>query len=506
MDESEIKPFLSNEIINHSIEESDTEQDDGPLFSQCTFPLVRLTFLAALGGFLFGYDTGVISGALLYIGDDFALTALTKELIVSATVLGAIFGAGIAAPTSKRFGRKRILMVSDIVFVVGAACMAAAPALWLLIAGRFVVGLGIGLASMLVPMYLSEVAPLRYRGMLVTINVALITLGQFISYGVDAALSAAPGNWRWMLGLSAVPALVQLLGMEFLPESPRWFLFHGREPDALHAWREIRRGLPSAAGEFERVKAEVAQQQRVQARVSWSDIWSDAGSRRAVLVGSMLQVFQQFVGINTVMYYSPTIVQMTGLGSGSNQTAILSSMAIAGANSVMTLLALPVIDRFGRRVLILASLAGTFLALLVLAVSFWSVVALPWLSLFGLVFYTLMFAPGMGPVPWAINAEIYPLSVREKGNAIATMANWVSNLVMSLTFLSISDALSPTGAFLIYAIIALLGIAFIILFVPETRNRTIDQISWYFNNPSVDPAIFHEPFSTCRPPIDSPYF
>ena len=491
------------------------------------------------------------------MGEEFAMTRLAKEAVVSATVLGAILGAGAAAPLSRRLGRKRVLLAADAVFVCGAALMSSAPVLGQLVAGRLVVGLGIGLASMVVPMYLSEVAPLRLRGALVTVNVALITLGQFISYAVDAALAGAPGNWRWMLGLSAVPALVQLLGVEFLPESPRWHLFNGRREEALKEWMRIRSGEVKASkrgpdeeddgrdgigdeeedgfgkrwkhpvdheedeghedheeefkrveAEFKTVEAEVEAQRRLeeQGGVPWNALLTDPALRRAMVVGATLQVLQQLVGINTVMYYSPTIVQESGLGGGTNEAAILSSMAIAGANCVMTLVALPAIDRYGRRALLLLSLSGTFLALVTLAASFMLGPSYAWLSLLGLVAYTVMFAPGMGPVPWALNAEIYPLAVREKGNAVATMANWAANLAMSLSFLSISQAISTAGAFLLYAIIALLAIAFVILFVPETKGRSIQQISWYFQHPHQEPAAFHEPFSSCRVPRDSFYF
>lgn len=464
--------------------------------------LVKLTIIASLGGFLFGYDTGVISGALLYIGYDFPLTNLTKELIVSGTVFGAIIGAGLAGPLSNRQGRKRVLLLGDVVFICGAILMCAAPVLWLLIVGRVVVGIGIGLASMIVPMYLSEVAPIEYRGVVVTVNVMMITFGQFISYAFDAAFATVPGTWRWMVGVSLIPAICQLIGMEFMPESPRWYLFKEREEEALEAWQRIRPDS-QRGGEFQTMKNEALSQREIETTVKWSTVWTDSGIRRSLFVGSMLQLFQQFAGINTVMYYSPTIIQMTGLGGGGNQAAVYSSMVVAGGNALMTVAAMPIIDRFGRRVLLLVSLFGTCLALLILALSF--ILNDPVMSLCGLFFYTLAFAPGMGPVPWAINAEIYPLSVRERCNSIATMVNWASNLVMSLTFLSISSALSPAGAFLIYAIICILAFAFVLILVPETRSRSIEQILWFFKNPSVDPPIYHEPFDCCRLTPDSPY-
>lgn len=436
----------------------------------------------------------------MYIQNDFFLTDWSKELIVSGSILGAVIGAAGAGPTSKLFGRKRVLLASDIVFVCGAILMTAAVGLWMLILGRVVVGIGIGLASMVVPMYLAEVAPLRYRGTVVTINVAMITFGQFVSYGLDAAFSFVPGTWRWMLGFSVVPALIQFVGMEMMPESPKWFLFGGREEEAWEVWRQVEGDTKESLHDFEIVKNEVAHQVELEASMTCKSMWTEPGLRRALLVGCGLQMLQQFAGINTVLYYSPTIIQMTGLGGGGNQTAILSSMVVAGMNSVMTLVALPIIDRFGRRVLLLGSLVGTWLALVILALSFWLGTDYAALSLAALVFYTLAFAPGMGPVPWAINAEIYPQAVRERGNSAATITNWASNLLISLTFLSISSALSPTGAFLLYSNIVLLGFCLVLFCVPETKGRSIEQITEYFDSPhTAVPPLFQEPFNSCSP-------
>eukprot|EP01102_Stenamoeba_stenopodia_P013828 TRINITY_DN4532_c0_g1_i1.p1 TRINITY_DN4532_c0_g1~~TRINITY_DN4532_c0_g1_i1.p1 ORF type:complete len:376 (-),score=70.16 TRINITY_DN4532_c0_g1_i1:154-1281(-) len=360
--------------------------------------------------------------------------------------------------------------------------------------GRFLAGIGIGIASMSVPIYIAEMAPCSIRGALVSVDVMLITGGQFISYGVDAALINVPHNWRWMLGLSAIPAIVQLIGMLFLPESPRWLVGKDKSNEAQEVLARIRRSNVVAAQEVRQIEASI-EEERIQRRAAangrgedemsqgqlervWQEtkLWFTSPTlRKALIVGVGLQVFQQLCGINTVMYYSPTILKMAGFGQ--NSDAIYSSMAVAFANMTMTLVAIFTIDRVGRRPLLLGSLIGVYCSLLLLAISF----ALPedsgrWLALSALIMYIVCFAPGMGPVPWAINAEIYPLHARAIGGSIASTSNWISNLIVSATFLHLIETAGATGAFLVYALIAVFAFEFVYFIVPETKGLSLEEV------------------------------
>eukprot|EP01102_Stenamoeba_stenopodia_P013829 TRINITY_DN4532_c0_g1_i2.p1 TRINITY_DN4532_c0_g1~~TRINITY_DN4532_c0_g1_i2.p1 ORF type:complete len:437 (-),score=85.55 TRINITY_DN4532_c0_g1_i2:154-1464(-) len=433
---------------------------------------------------------------MLFIETEFGIESdlLLKEFIVSAAVAGAIVGSIGAAFVNERFGRRLAIILSCIVFIGGAALMAFAATVWELIAGRFLAGIGIGIASMSVPIYIAEMAPCSIRGALVSVDVMLITGGQFISYGVDAALINVPHNWRWMLGLSAIPAIVQLIGMLFLPESPRWLVGKDKSNEAQEVLARIRRSNVVAAQEVRQIEASI-EEERIQRRAAangrgedemsqgqlervWQEtkLWFTSPTlRKALIVGVGLQVFQQLCGINTVMYYSPTILKMAGFGQ--NSDAIYSSMAVAFANMTMTLVAIFTIDRVGRRPLLLGSLIGVYCSLLLLAISF----ALPedsgrWLALSALIMYIVCFAPGMGPVPWAINAEIYPLHARAIGGSIASTSNWISNLIVSATFLHLIETAGATGAFLVYALIAVFAFEFVYFIVPETKGLSLEEV------------------------------
>nr|CAD1844079.1 unnamed protein product [Ananas comosus var. bracteatus] len=319
--------------------------------------ILRLAFSAGIGGLLFGYDTGVISGALLYIQDDFKQvekSTVLQETIVSMAVAGAIIGAGLGGWMNDRFGRKPSILIADLLFFIGAIVMAVAPIPGIIILGRIFVGLGVGMASMTAPLYISEASPARIRGALVSTNGLLITGGQFLSYLINLAFTKAPGTWRWMLGVAGIPAFVQFILMLMLPESPRWLYRKDRKEDAVNILRKI---YPPSE-----VDTEIeALRQSVEAEIA------EEGSHSCstgLVAGVLCQVAQQFVGINTVMYYSPTIVQLAGFAS--NSTALALSLITSGLNAVGSIVSIYFVDRAGRRRLMLLSLVGivTCLALL----------------------------------------------------------------------------------------------------------------------------------------------
>ncbi|XP_028785918.1 inositol transporter 4 [Neltuma alba] len=338
--------------------------------------IMRLALSAGIGGLLFGYDTGVISGALLYIREDFQEVdkkTWLQENIVSMAVAAAIIGAALGGWMTDKLGRKKSILIADVLFIVGAVVMAVAPAPWVIILGRIFVGLGVGMASMNAPLYISEASPAKIRGALVCINGFLITGGQFLSYLINLAFTKTSWTWRGMLGVAAVPAFVQFILMCFLPESPRWLYREGKEGEARQILEKVY--LPSeiddemsAMQESVRAEKEMEASMGNSFREKFKRAWSTPAIRRGLYAGIAVQVTQQFVGINTVMYYSPTIVQFAGIAS--NSTALALSLITSGLNVVGTIISMLLIDRFGRRKLMLVSLIGIIVCLVILSGTF----------------------------------------------------------------------------------------------------------------------------------------
>ncbi|KAL9237497.1 hypothetical protein vseg_012036 [Gypsophila vaccaria] len=447
--------------------------------------VLGLTVTAGIAGLLFGYDTGVISGALLYIKDDFPEvknSSFLQETIVSMALVGAMIGAGGGGWINDKYGRKKATLLADAVFTVGAIVMGLAPDPSVLIIGRFLVGLGVGLASVCAPVYIAEASPTEVRGGLVSTNVLMITFGQFISYCVNLAFTEVPGTWRWMLGVSAVPAILQFFFMLLLPESPRWLYMNKDKSEAAEVLSRIYD--PFRLEDELDLLAAAAEEERKQKAVQIMDVFRIKELRLAFLAGGGLLAFQQFAGINTVMYYSPTIVQMAGFSS--NKLALLISLIVAAMNAAGTVLGIYLIDHMGRRSLALSSLAGVFVSLIVLSVSlilgtssdsgsFYS-----WLAVAGLALYIAFFAPGMGPVPWAINSEIYPQAYRGICGGMGATICWITNLIVSESFLSIAEGVGTGGTFLIIAGIVIVAFIFVCAFVPETKALTFEEVDLMF--------------------------
>ncbi|KDP42816.1 hypothetical protein JCGZ_23758 [Jatropha curcas] len=444
--------------------------------------VLRLTVIAGIGGLLFGYDTGVISGALLYIKDDFEVvnqSSFLQETIVSMALVGAIIGAASGGWINDTYGRKKATLIADVVFAAGAVVMAAAPDPYVLIAGRFLVGLGVGIASVTAPVYIAEASPSEVRGGLVSTNVLMITGGQFLSYLVNLAFTQVPGTWRWMLGVAGVPAVIQFFLMLCMPESPRWLFMKDDKDKAIMTLARIY-DIARLEDEIEHLSASAEEEQQRKKVVRYLDVFKSKEIRLAFLAGAGLQAFQQFTGINTVMYYSPTIVQMAGFNS--NQLALLLSLIVAGMNAVGTILGIYLIDHFGRKKLALSSLTGVIFSLVILAGSFFAESSdssngmYGWLAVLGLALYIAFFSPGMGPVPWTVNSEVYPEAYRGICGGMSATVNWVSNLIVAQTFLSVANAVGTGATFLILAGIAAAAIVFVILFVPETKGLTFSEV------------------------------
>lgn len=444
--------------------------------------VLGLTMVAGIGGLLFGYDTGVISGALLYIKEEFEEvngSSFLQETIVSMALVGAMIGAAGGGWINDYYGRKKATIFADLVFLVGSIVMAAAPNAYVLIAGRFLVGLGIGVASVTAPVYIAEASPSEIRGGLVSTNVLMITGGQFLSYLVNLAFTEVPGTWRWMLGVSALPAIVQFSLIIFLPESPRWLYMKKDRSEAILVLSKIY-DPHRLEKEIDQLAAALCEEQQKSNNVSYIDVLKLKELRLAFLAGASMQAFQQFTGINTVMYYSPTIVQMAGFNS--NQLALLLSLIVAAMNALGTVLGIYLIDHFGRRKLALSSLCGVTISLIVLAVAFFLQSMDPvngfygWIAVVGLALYIAFFSPGMGPVPWTFNSEIYPEAYRGLCGGMSATVNWISNLIVAQSFLSLAEAVGTGQTFLILAGVAIVAFIFVVLFVPETKGLSFEEV------------------------------
>ncbi|MDG5819657.1 sugar porter family MFS transporter [Natronococcus sp. A-GB7] len=433
--------------------------------------------LAALNGLLFGFDTGVIAGAMLYIQNSFDLTALfgypmsasfVEGLIVSGAMGGAIVGAAFGGRLADRLGRRRLILVGAVIFFVGSLIMAIAPNVEVLIFGRLINGVGIGFASVVGPLYISELAPPKIRGSLVSLNQLTITSGILIAYLVNYAFSGG-GDWRWMLGLGMIPAVVLFVGMLFMPESPRWLYEQGRVDDARDVLSRTRTESRVAA-ELREIKETVKTESG-----TVGDLFKP-WVRPMLVVGVGLAAFQQVTGINVVMYYAPVILESTGF---QDTASILATVGIGVVNVVMTLVAVLLIDRTGRRPLLLTGLVGMTVMLGLLGLAFFlpglsGVVG--WLATIGLMLYVAFFAIGLGPVFWLLISEIYPTQIRGTAMGAATVVNWGANLLVSLTFLGLVDAVGQASTFWLFGACCLAALVFCYKLVPETKGRSLEEI------------------------------
>jgi sugar porter (SP) family MFS transporter len=431
----------------------------------------RIYFFGALGGLLFGYDTGVISGALLYIPDDFKLTPFLTGAIVGGLLLGAMVGAAFAGRLSDRLGRRTLIIAAGVIFTGGALLAALAPSVGVLIAARFILGLAVGSAALVVPLYLSEIAPTEMRGAITSLNQLMIVVGILAAFIVNAIL-ASSGNWRLMLGLAAVPSLVLLLGMIFMPETPRHLVHAGEEAEAHDVLEE----MPGDERPEERIQ-EIQEVEEKETGTGIRAVFGEEWLRPALIVAIGLAVFQQLIGINTIIYYAPTTLTDVGFGK---ESAIYANLIIGVVNLGMTIIAIKIIDRVGRKPMLLGGLIGMVASLLVLGIAN-SVLAKPdqasdpaaIITLVCLGTFIAFFAATWGPV---MLPEVLPLSVRGTAMGVAIFLHWGANFAVSQTFPILLDSFGPGAVFLGYAGMGILAFLFVLRFVTETKGRSLEEI------------------------------
>jgi sugar porter (SP) family MFS transporter len=426
--------------------------------------------ITALGGLLFGYDTGVVSGALLFLKNDFGgLSSFQQELVTSLLLVGAAVGALFAGRIADRVGRRLTVLGTALIFIVGVLLAAFTPTFPVLLVARIVIGLAVGAASMVVPLYIGEVAPPRMRGGLVSLNQLAITSGILVSYLADYGL-ADTKSWRLMFGLAAIPAVLLFTGMVFQAESPHWLIMRGRDAEARRVLSRLR--AP------EEIEPEIAEVHRVTELEQLRTRGLLGAKLRPMLaVGVLLAIFQQVTGINTVIYYAPTLLQSAGFGTNG---ALLANVVNGGVNVIMTIIAIRLLDRVGRRPMLLIGTTGMAVGMFLTAFSFSAGEQLHGAravtAILGLLIYTGSFAIGLGPVFWLLIAEIYPLTIRGAAMSVATIANWSANFVVTISFLTIKNAIGGMGVFLLFGSLTLVALLYFWRKVPETKGRSLQEL------------------------------
>ncbi len=500
--------------------------------------VMLIAVMTACGGLLFGYDVGVISGALLFLGKKFELSDQGQEVVTSAVLVGSFLGALGAGWYTRRFGGRSANMLAGAIFVVGAFASAASGSAETLTMSRLLVGLGIGITAVAAPLYVGEIAPPDRRGLMITLYQLFITIGILVSYIVD--LAAAP-HWRIMFGLGAVPGVVLAVGMSFMPSSPRWLASRGRMDEAK---KVLDRTLePSMA---ERALKDIKNDLDIQKGLPhWWLAFGTRAARRALVITTTLAVLQQFIGINAIIYYAPRIFQKAGFADA--KAALWATLVVGVVNVVATFITMGMVDKSGRRTLLIWGLTGMVASLGVLGIAFKQFdhadaqqtaqlssaqnalyssaqsaektariaaqrvatdpapphnleaatptdaptdVASPrdlpstsagaetlaWLTLVCVIVYIACFAFSMGPLVWVLIGEMFPLQARGSGNAIACGGNYFANFIVGATFLTLLTKLGASNTFLIFASVAMFTLLFVLFFLPETAGRTLEEI------------------------------
>ncbi|WP_105596910.1 sugar porter family MFS transporter [Cronobacter turicensis] len=428
-------------------------------------------FLAALAGLLFGLDMGVIAGALPFLARTFDLNSHQQEIVVSVMMFGAALGALCSGPMSSSLGRRRSLLLGATLFVVGSLGCAAAGNMQMLAIARFILGLAVGAASFTAPLYLSEIAPERIRGSMISLYQLMITIGILAAFVSDTALSGG-GHWRWMLGIITFPAVVLFIGVLTLPESPRWLMMKRRDALAASVLKRLRNSDKDAQHELNQIRESVKIKQR-----GWQLFRHNAHFRRSTGLGILLQFMQQFTGMTVIMYYAPKIFEIAGFATTRQQ---MWGTVIAGLTNVLvTFIAIGLVDRWGRKPVLKLGFAVMAVCMGILGFMFYSGLHSAvgqYLAVLILLLFITGFAMSAGPLIWVLCSEIQPLAGRDFGVTCSTMANWIANMIIGATFLTLIDTIGSPNTFWLYGLLNVVCIVLTLLFVPETKNISLEDI------------------------------
>jgi major inositol transporter-like SP family MFS transporter len=440
--------------------------------------LIKLTVISTLGGLLFGYDTGVISGALLYMRTDLDLSTAQEASVVTVLLFpGAAIGALLGGKLADALGRKGSLLVCSGLFLIGALGCSLAPSYGVMLVARVILGLGVGAAAATCPLFLAEMAPADRRGRMVTINELMIVTGQMLAFIMNAVLDALikdPHVWRYMLGIAAIPAVALLVGMLFLPDSPRWYAVKDRLDDTKRVLA-LSRSEAEAAEEYNIIAEHAKRDMGEDKGAALRDLRAFPWMRRTLWIGIGLATVQQATGINTVNYYAPTILESTGLGTSA---ALTATIAVGVTSVVMTIIGIILLGHFNRRPLLLIGFTGVACSQLVLALSF----LLPestfrsYLILGAMLLFVAFVQGFIGTLVWLLLSEIFPMAIRGFAMGIAVFVLWCVNALISFVFPILVEAAGATVTFGLFVIINLVSIFFVFKFVPETRGRTLEEL------------------------------
>jgi len=425
--------------------------------------------VAAIGGLLFGFDTAVINGAIVFIKQQFRLSDAQTEIAASSLLMGCVLGASVAAFTSDRFGRKRVLLVAAALFTLSSIGAALPRDVTQFAVARVLGGIAIGIASTLSPLYIAEISPARGRGLLVSLNQLAIVSGILLSYSVNYLLTdTGPANWRWMFALAALPSLGFLLTLLFIPESPRWLMQKGREQEAEHFLAQIM-GSEAAREEIHAIRAAISEE---------TGKLLDPTFRTALMVAILIALFSQFTGINTIIYYG-SLVFLEHVPHQTASTALWANVIIGAINFVATIAGMLLIDRSGRKSLLMSAYAGMGLSLLAVSAAMRFQAGGSVVLIFVLT-YVACFAVGVGTGTWVLMSEICPTRVRGRAMSLATVCLWCGTLLVTLTFLSLATLFTAPGVFLLYGVVCVAAFLVVWKKVPETKGRTLEEIErWW---------------------------
>jgi SP family arabinose:H+ symporter-like MFS transporter len=429
--------------------------------------------VAALSGLLFGFDIAVINGALIFLRSEFQLSDFQVEIAASSLLAGCILGAGVGGWLSDRHGRRKMLLVSALLFAISSVGAALPRNLAEFIVARLAGGVAIGIASLLAPMYIAEVAPAAWRGRLVALNQMAIVSGILLSYLANWLLAASgPAGWRWMFAVGVFPAAGFLIALFFVPESPRWLAEKDRWPEAERIVVRIN-GVPEAQVELAGIREAIAEESG-----TLGELFSGA-YRPALVLALVLAVMQQWTGINTVLFYGSLILREQVSGQSAD-SALGANVLIGVMNCISTIVALYLIDRIGRKPLLIGSSLALAVSLAALGAVFRMTPPPPMAVIALMLLAALSFAVGLGPCVWVLMAEVFPNRVRGRAMALATVSLWTACTILTLTFLSITSALTVSGAFWIYAVLGVFTAWFVARHAPETKGRRLEEIEQFW--------------------------
>ncbi|CAM3558363.1 sugar porter family MFS transporter [Marinicrinis lubricantis] len=432
-----------------------------------------ISLIAAIGGFLFGYDTAVISGAIGFIEDRFVLSSAMVGWVVSSLIIGCIVGAASSGFISDKLGRKSALIISGVLFTAGSAASALPETVTGLVLARMFGGLGVGMASTLAPLYIAEIAPAKYRGRLVSLYQLAVVTAIFVTFFIDSSIASLGDTawdietgWRWMFAVGVIPGILFIIFLLFIPESPRWLQKQGKSDRALATLQRLN-GKEEAKFELKEIRLTLKEE-----NTKMSQLFKP-GLRLALLIGVILAILQQVTGINAVMYYAPEIFKATGAGT---DAALVQTVMIGLINFIFTILALWLIDKMGRKALLLIGSTCMAVCLVFVGFAFHSGhTEGPWVLVF-LLLYVASFAISLGPVVWVVISEIFPNRVRARATAIASMALWAADYLVSQAFPMMLDSIGPATTFWVFAVMSVFTFFFTWKTVPETKGKTLEEI------------------------------